>query len=64
MNFRVRLSKRQKKKGEQSSNTNTKLIVQHVPISEREHIIHKMRENHLKSYDEEEEAIGKAITGS
>ncbi|XP_022175885.1 RNA polymerase II-associated factor 1 homolog [Myzus persicae] len=53
---RVRLSKRRQKIGTQSSSTNTRLIVRHVPINEQEFSVHKFREKQLQPYDEEEEA--------
>ncbi|XP_025409311.1 RNA polymerase II-associated factor 1 homolog [Sipha flava] len=53
---RVRLSKRRQKIGVQSSSTNTRLIVRHVPINEQEFSVHKFREKQLQPYDEEEEA--------
>lgn len=56
INFRVRLSKRRQKIGVQSSSTNTRLIVRHVPINEQEFSVHKFREKQLQPYDEEEEA--------
>lgn len=67
--FRVRLSKRRQKIGVQSSSTNTRLIVRHVPINEQEFSVHKFREKQLQPYDEEEEtkaeeAAKKAIIGS
>lgn len=40
----------------QSSSTNTRLIVRHVPINEQEFSVHKFREKQLQPYDEEEEA--------
>ncbi|XP_050547977.1 RNA polymerase II-associated factor 1 homolog [Daktulosphaira vitifoliae] len=52
---RVRLSKRRQKVGVQSSSTNTRLIVRHVPINEQEFSVHKFREKQLQPYDEEEE---------
>lgn len=52
---RVRLSKRRQKIGVQSSSTNTRLIVRHVPINEQEFSVHKFREKQLQPYDEEEE---------
>ncbi|XP_060876580.1 RNA polymerase II-associated factor 1 homolog [Metopolophium dirhodum] len=53
---RVRLSKRRQKIGTQSSSSNTRLIVRHVPINEQEFSVHKLREKQLQPYDEEEEA--------
>ncbi|XP_050428616.1 RNA polymerase II-associated factor 1 homolog [Adelges cooleyi] len=52
---RVRLSKRRQKVGTQSSSTNTRLIVRHVPINEQEFSVHQFREKQLQPYDEEEE---------
>lgn len=67
--FRVRLSKRRQKIGVQSSSTNTRLIVRHVPINESEFSVHKYREKQLMPYDEEEETIAeeaakRAINGN
>ncbi|XP_025421110.1 RNA polymerase II-associated factor 1 homolog [Sipha flava] len=53
---KVRLCKRRQKIGVQSSSTNTKLIVRHVPINEEDFSLHKFREQQLQQYDEEEEA--------
>jgi len=65
----VRLSKRRQKIGVQSSSTNTRLIVRHVPINEQEFSVHKFREKQLQPYDEEEEtkaeeAAKKALLGN
>lgn len=50
------MSKRRQKIGVQSSSTNTRLIVRHIPINEQEFTVHKFREKQLQPYDEEEEA--------